>query len=53
MAVDVSGREDEVERRTAPFHFQRITHPGACRKAPVVAQNRRPSPEPTEMERLT
>ena len=38
--------DSEKEGSRAPFHSQRIAHWGACGKAPVVAQNRRPRPTP-------
>lgn len=33
----------------SPRHSQRIAHRGPCGKTPVVAQNRRPRPQPAEM----
>jgi hypothetical protein len=40
--------EDEGEE-SSPRHCQRIARWGACRKARVTAQNRRPMPQPAEM----
>lgn len=43
------GRETEEKRSIAPLHFQHIAHQGACGKAPVLAQNRRPEPDSAEV----
>ena len=38
--------DDTAKGGAEPLHSQRIAHPGACGKTPVVPQNRRPRPEP-------
>jgi vancomycin aglycone glucosyltransferase len=42
------GAKKRARRRTSPCHFQLIAEPGACRKARVVAENLRSTPESTE-----
>jgi hypothetical protein len=41
--------DDKGRELLTPFHFQRIARRGSCRKTGVVAQNRRPRPELTEL----
>jgi len=46
-----SGRQKAKARRLpTPCHSQRIAHQGACGKTRVVPQNRRPKPEPAEID---
>lgn len=44
--VSPGGRQEQRQGDLSPCHSQLIAQWGACGKAPVVAQNRRPRPQP-------
>jgi transposase len=48
IGVSVHSGRGRERRVPAPWHFQTIAHRGACGKARVVRQSRRPTPEPAE-----
>jgi hypothetical protein len=48
LPVPLNGKRQR-QGELSPCHSQRIARWGACRKTRVVAQNRRPMPQPAEM----